>query len=128
MKKILGLLSLLLILTACNFDNSDYPKKVSFGGNGGTRTIQGDYGHYAIHIEDYNGHVLATEQRNGEEPYDSFVVEYDWLCIKGETMHNNQLTITAAPNKTGKSRHLYITGMVQDDIFTIKVIQAGNNF
>lgn len=125
MKNIFGLLPFLLFLASCNLDNSDYPKKVVFGGSGGTRTIQGDYGYYAISIEDYNGKVLATEQRQGEEPCDSFVVEYDWLCVKGEAIHNNQLTITAAPNETGKPRTLYICGMVMDEVFDIKVIQAG---
>ena len=128
MNKILGLVFLPLLFIGCNLDNSDYPQRISFGSNGGTRIIHGDNGCHAIQIEDGEGHVKATSHFYGEEPYDSFIVEYDWLQVRDAVKNNNQLTITAKPNKTGKSRHYYITGMVMDEGFTIKVIQAGSGF
>lgn len=128
MKKIFGLFFFLLLFVACNLDNSDYPKKVSFGCGGGTQIVHGDNGCYAIQIEDGKGNVKATSHFYGEEPYDSFIVEYDWLQVRDAVRNDNQLTIMAAPNETGKSRQLYITGMVMDEVFTVKVTQAGGAF
>ena len=67
MRKIFGLFPILLLLAACILDNSGYPKRVKFGENGGTRTVYGESGSYAITIEDYNGHVIAKEQEPEQE-------------------------------------------------------------
>ncbi|MBQ8050466.1 MAG: hypothetical protein IJ197_02665, partial [Bacteroidaceae bacterium] len=56
MRKTAILLSIAtMLLASCNLDNSGFPKKVQFGGAGGTRVVEGDDTPVAFNITDYNG-------------------------------------------------------------------------
>ena len=105
MKTILSIFSLVLLLSGCErMDNFGYPSKVSFGREGGIKVVSGnDIFHY-LEIADYNGDGASSENSLDD---DSLIVTYKWLTIKAKTRDNN-LTIIAEPNPTGKSRKLYI--------------------
>ena len=70
-------------------------------------------------IADYNGDGAGSENSLDD---DSLIVTYKWLTIKAKTRDNN-LTIIAEPNPTGKSRKLYIYGDVTNQFAEIKVTQ-----
>ena len=105
MKTILGIFSLVLLLSACErADNFGYPSKVSFGREGGIKVVSGNDYFYNLEIADYNGDGECSQNSMDD---DSLIVTYKWLTIKAKTRDNN-LTIIAEPNPTGKSRKLYI--------------------
>ena len=120
MKTILGIISLVLLLSGCErMDNFGYPSKVSFGREGGIKVVSGDHYLYNLEIADYNGDGAGSENSLDD---DSLIVTYKWLTIKAKT-RDNDLTIIAEPNTTGKSRKLYIYGGVQNQFAEIKVTQ-----
>ena len=100
-------------------DNFGYPSKVSFGREGGIKVVSGDHYLYNLEIADYNGDGAGSENSLDD---DSLIVTYKWLTIKAKT-RDNDLTIIAEPNTTGKSRKLYIYGGVQNQFAEIKVTQ-----
>ena len=120
MKTILSIFSLVLLLSGCErMDNFGYPSKVNFGREGGIKVVSGnDIFHY-LEVADYNGDGASSENSLDD---DSLIVTYKWLTIKAKTRDNN-LTIIAEPNPTGKSRKLYIYGDVTNQFAEIKVTQ-----
>lgn len=120
MKTILSIFSLVLLLSGCEkMDNFGYPSKVSFGREGGIKVVSGDHYLYNLEIADYNGDGECSQNSMDD---DSLIVTYKWLTIKAKT-RDNDLTIIAEPNTTGKSRKLYIYGGVQNQFAEIKVTQ-----
>lgn len=109
-----------LLLAGCNGGNYGYPSGVNFSKDGGVKVAQGDDGFYNLEINDYNGD--GPSQPVTMDTKDTVAVTSDWLTVKyvpGE----HQVTIAAAPNTTGRSRHRWFYGMVDDGFAEIKVTQ-----
>jgi hypothetical protein len=124
MEKKLGLaaLLLLLLLVACGPPgNYDYPLKLSFGREGGTKICSGKEGFYDVSINDYNGNG-ETKLSKGEN--DTIIATCYWLTVKYKERFNNEMKIIAEPNTTGKKRTLYIYCMVDNNGADIKVTQS----
>ena len=124
MEKKLGLaaLLLLLLLVACGPPgNYDYPLKLSFGREGGTKICSGKEGFYDVSINDYNGNG-ETKLSKGEN--DTIIATCYWLTVKYKGPFNNEMKIIAEPNTTGKKRTLYVYCMVDNSGATIKVTQS----
>ena len=106
-------------LVSCQKDNFGFEKTVTISAEGGEMTLRGNAPIQTLSITDYDG--------NGEE--DSSVssdvvkrVSYLWLSAESAP-NTNVITIKAEPNTSGKSRTLYVSGMVRDTHTEIKVIQ-----
>lgn len=134
MKKIAILLSFVtVLLSSCNLDNSGFPKKVQFGGAGGTRVVEGDETPVFFDITDYNGKGNGMNELwdtiYGDSFRDSIRVSYLWLTASG-SLRNNKITITAEPNTSPKNRTLFIHVGVPTNFepVDIKVVQAGGGF
>lgn len=110
-----------LLHAGCNGSvNYGYPGSVSLSKNGVAKVVKGDYGFYNLEIGDYNGDGPSQPVTMGTK--DTVAVTSDWLTVKyvpGE----HQVTISAAPNTTGRSRHRWFYGSVDDGFAEIKVTQ-----
>ena len=122
MKKTIMLAAMAILtsgLVSCQKDNFGFEKTVTISAEGGEMTLRGNAPIQTLSITDYDG--------NGEE--DSSVssdvvkrVSYLWLYAESAP-YTNVITIKAEPNTSGKSRTLYVSGMVRDTHTEIKVIQ-----
>ena len=123
MKKVLSLVSAVLLLTSCEiFDNRGYPFKVNFGSQGGTQKVFGDEGIYTLEIADYNANGTSAQR---DTITDSLIVTYEWLTAKAKMIDfDRSITLIAEPNKTGKKRRFYVRGMVDNYSIDIKVTQS----
>ena len=118
----LAALLLLFLLVACGPPgNYDYPLKLSFGREGGTKICSGKEGFYDVSINDYNGNG-ETKLSKGEN--DTIIATCYWLTVKYKERFNNEMKIIAEPNTTGKKRTLYIYCMVDNNGADIKVTQS----
>ena len=126
-RRIILLLPVLLItLSACNLDNSGYPRRMQFGVNGGTREVRGSRATTNVTICSIGGGKTLSnmdENRYGEYQ-DSFIMAYDWLEVKGKVL-DGKLIVTVTPNTTGHKRELMIQGSEMDTPFYVTVKQAG---
>lgn len=122
MKKTILLAAIAILafgIVSCQKDSFGFDKTVTISAEGGKMTLRGDAPIQTLSITDYDG--------NGEE--DSSVssdvvkrVSYLWLYAESAP-YTNVITIKAEPNTSGKSRTLYVSGMVRDTHTEIKVIQ-----
>lgn len=109
-------------ITSCNpLNNYGYPDKISFSKEGGTRSISGNEQPYDLEITDYDGNG-KNDSMEENVPLDSFKVTYKWLIAKAKK-GDSKIDITAEPNTTGRSRTLYVSGMIDDSFFETKVAQ-----
>ncbi len=123
MRKLSLLFALLLpmLFSSCEFEEVDlgFPKTVNFTKDGGEIIISGEttFTHANIHNFKTGDQGKIQESETGE----AFI--YDWLKIEYSDFNNSELTISAQPNKTGKSRELHIEIYSGPDYQTIKVVQ-----
>ncbi len=122
MKRLICLLALpMLLIASCDdTDNYGYPSKVSFGREGGTITVMGDYSFYNIAIRDYDGN--GKEDSYLPTQNDTLVISYQWLTVKALS-HEHKIILIAEPNNEGSSRKLYVTAAVDNFDAEIKVTQ-----
>jgi hypothetical protein len=110
---------LMLLFVSCNDkDNYGYPSKVNFSTNGGKKVILGSNDFDILEINSYagNGKVSSTENS------DSLIVTNQWLTVRCRK-YDKKLVLIAEPNRTGKSRKMYVSGWVMDSSAEIKVTQ-----
>lgn len=120
MKTGMAALCALLFCTACNlFDNYGYPDRVSFTAEGGSKSVKGGHGFYQISITDYNG-GHGNSETTEEEGLST--TTRDWLTVSAPK-GSSELTFTADPNPTGRSRKLYVAVWVDNSFADIKVTQ-----
>lgn len=114
-------LYIMVSLASCGpTDNYGYPDKISFGRDGGIREVSGNEPTYDIEIADGSGE--GTNKNLNTDDSDSIKVTYKWLTVRAKKFED-KVTLIAEPNTNGKSRHLYVYGMVDDFDFEIKVSQ-----
>lgn len=124
MRNIKGMMLICLatLLTSCfQSGNYGYPGKISFGKEGGIRSITGDEQPYDLEITDYDGNGKNDDMEENA-PLDSFKVTYKWLTARAKK-GESKIDIIAEPNNTGRSRTLYVSGMIDDSFFETKVTQ-----
>lgn len=120
MKRVIkiALFGIVILMGSCSIlDNYGYPGKISFGSEGGTKEISGDDYPYTLEItntddDGVNVGILYDEFASS----DSFWVSHKWLTVKAKK-GDNKIFITAEPNTTGRSRTLYVSGMIDDSFF-----------
>ena len=123
MKKTLLLTALAVFtfgLVSCQKDNFGYEKTVHFTAEGGELSIDGNESVNTLEITDYNGKGVE-----GHENYiDEIIAQYEWLTVrKSKITEPKMIFFKAEPNTSGKSRTLYVRGMVRDTHAEIKVVQ-----
>ena len=105
-------------LSSCEEDRWGWDNKVIFSAAGGTESVDGDDSIYTLSIGNHDGHEIQADDIAG----DVMTVTYDWLTAttkKGD----NEITLIAQPNTTGKKRKLYVYGMIHNNVMDITVIQ-----
>ena len=122
MKKTIMLAAMAILtsgLVSCQKDNFGFEKTVTISAEGGEMTLRGNAPIHTLSITDYDG--------NGDEDTSAssdVVKRVFYLWLSAESAPNtNVITIKAEPNTSGKSRTLYVRGMVRDTHTEIKVIQ-----
>lgn len=105
---------------SCQKGNFGYKQAVHFTADGGELSIEGYESVYTLEITDYNGRGVE-----GEENYtDEIFAQYEWLTArKSKVTEPKIIFLKAEPNTSGKSRTLYVRGMVRDTHTEIKVVQ-----
>lgn len=99
MKRIIFLLPVVLIaLAACDLDNSDYPRRIHFGVDGGTRQVRGSRATTSLTICPTGGGKTLADMDDYTYGLhkDSFIMGHDWLEVKGKVV-GGKFTITAMP-------------------------------
>ena len=77
--------------------NFGYPEHVTFGPEGGEKSVEGGQRFYGLQIGN-----------TGESNWDSVaVVSSHWLTVKGQR-YSRVLQFVAEPNTTGRERKLYV--------------------
>jgi hypothetical protein len=121
MKKTLTamLACLVLLFASCNDnDNYGYTSNVNFGTNGGRKVILGNNDFDILEINSYAGNGTVSNADNS----DSLIVTNQWLTVRCRK-YDKKLVLIAEPNRTGKSRKMYVAGWVMDSSAEIKVTQ-----
>lgn len=119
MKRIIPfLMTFLLLLTSCEFENNrGYPKKVKFPSSGGTEAYSGEssFAYFVIYDD--------TDEYVSDDGDSIITVSHDWL--KAESVRGSKsITITAQPNNTGRQRKLKIFGYFGNEYAVINVTQT----
>lgn len=122
MKKTI-ILAAIAILTSCPVscqkDNFGFEKTVTISAEGGEMTLRGNAPIQTLSITDFDGNGEEDSSASGD-----VVKKVSYLWLSAESAPNtNVITIKAEPNTSGKSRTLYVSGMVRDTHTEIKVIQ-----
>ena len=121
MRKIflVGLLSVLLSLVACDNDNLGFPSSVNFPRSGGSKIIGGKDMPYIATLEilDYDGDGNCAYADS-----DSMIVTYKWLTAKMRT-YDNKVELIAEPSNSSEKRTLYVYVYDGKDISETKVTQ-----
>ena len=148
------LLSCFTLLTiSCNLDNSDYPRRVHFGPEGGIKIVTGDGYNGYLSIEDgsqiigvfdpyYYYDLTGDTLQEGDVKCIGYVRERNgttidtcgliaskapWLKLATRKEDSGStFAIIAQPNKSRKKRKAFIRGMELDLAFDIVVTQSGN--
>ncbi len=106
-----------LVMNACEEDKWGYDNRVVFEAYGGEEDVDGDAPVYTLSIGNHEG-----DEKEAVEVDGVLTVTYDWLTatvVKGD----DEIRLVAEPNTTGKSRKLYLYGMVFNNVMDVTVIQ-----
>ncbi|MGM9764166.1 MAG: hypothetical protein ACI3ZQ_09130 [Candidatus Cryptobacteroides sp.] len=116
------LCSLALLCVSC-FKETDlgFPKTVTFSNEGGVQYVEGNRHFAYATVQNYKTGDQGSVSKNEE---DLFYNELDWLRVEYHEINNETLMIYAEPNKSGKSRKLYIELYSGPDYQVIEVIQS----
>ena len=120
MKRFIFIAALILTVftfNSCEEDRWGYDNKVVFSADGGTREVDGDVSIYSLSIGNYQG-----DEQHAVEILGVMSVTYDWLTATA-VKNTEEILLIAEPNKTGKSRKLYVYGAVHNRFIDITVIQ-----
>ena len=120
MKRFIFIAALILTVftfNSCEEDRWGYDNKVVFSADGGTREVDGDVSIYSLSIGNYQG-----DEQHAVEILGVMSVTYDWLTATA-VKNTEEILLIAEPNKTGKSRKLYVYGAVNNRFIDITVIQ-----
>lgn len=111
------------ILSSCETKDFNFPKQVSFSREGGERFISGsaDIDLVLVSEDKPDSYTLFDMQDS---------VTRDWLTVydtepeyNGKTISTYRIRMKATPNKTGKTRRLFLDWMYCNYDGTIEVIQ-----
>lgn len=111
------LLFAVLAFNSCEEDKWGWDNKVVFSAAGGTQEVDGDEDIYTLSIGNYNG-----DEKSAVEIAGLMTVTYDWLTASA-VKNTDEIVLVAEPNKTGKSRKLYVYGMIGNRVMDITVVQ-----
>lgn len=100
--------------------NYGFPKKVTFGVEGGAKVVKGSKDLYAVGIRTYGGENKGTESDTLSSGY---YAKRDWLKAEFNS-RTGEMTIMADPNTSGKKRRLIVDGMVMNGVVDIVVHQG----
>ncbi|MBE6305104.1 MAG: hypothetical protein E7082_04185 [Bacteroidales bacterium] len=131
MKKIAKYLCLLFIpIGSCEYEQDPeeygYPEEIEFPAEGGCYYFEAcDNAYITLTIFSDNEEKISSNAFRESVGEGELYVEYEWLTVKMSEIESD-LTVTAAPNTTGKSRklELEISRPIEGYSF-IKIKQAG---
>lgn len=131
MKKIAKYLCLLFIpIGSCEYEQDPekygYPEEIEFPAEGGCYYLEGcDNAYITLTIFSDNEEKISSNAFRESVGEGELYVEYEWLTVKMSEIESD-LTVTAAPNPSGKSRklELEISRPIEGYSF-IKIKQAG---
>ena len=122
MKKTIILAAIAILtfcLASCQKDNFGFEKTVTISAEGGEMTLRGNAPIQTLSITDYDGNGVEDSSASSDVVKR---VSYFWLSAESAP-YTNVITIKAEPNTSGKSRTLYVRGMVRDTHTEIRIIQ-----
>lgn len=123
---ILCIFLVILMVTACRTDNANFPREITINREGKEVLLE-KKDLIDIHIMEYDGTIGVTVHLNNlmkPEEGVSSTGTYKWVSINGH-IGQEYWTFNVEPNKSGKSRELYMVSSSGNLTVTIKIRQKG---